>query len=148
MLCSAKSLSSCPTLCDTLDCNLPGGFPGKNPGLGGSFWPRNWTWASCIGRGFFTTSATWEAPFPSPGDLLNPGIKPWYSALKADSSLTESPGKPGKPHIMLQELSKYLQSAFSGKCTIHVTIYDFYYHSLFSIHRWTLWTESSSLWLW
>ena len=33
-------------------------------------------------------------PFPSPGDLPEPGIKPWSPALKADSLLMEPPGKP------------------------------------------------------
>ena len=44
---------SCPTLCDSMDCNLPGfsahSFPGKD-------------WSGL--------------PFPSPGDLLDPGIEP------------------------------------------------------------------------
>ena len=35
-----------------------------------------------------------KSPFPSPGDLLNPGNKPGYPALQADFLLTESPGKP------------------------------------------------------
>ena len=30
---------------------------------------------------------------PSPGDLPNPGIEPWYPALHADSLLSEPPGK-------------------------------------------------------
>ena len=34
-------------------------------------------------------------PFPSPGDLPNPGIKPRSPALQADSLPFESPGKPG-----------------------------------------------------
>ena len=33
-------------------------------------------------------------PFPSPGDLPNPGIEPWSPALQADSLLTELQGKP------------------------------------------------------
>ena len=33
-------------------------------------------------------------PFPSPGDLPNPGIKLWSSALQADSLLPEPPGNP------------------------------------------------------
>ena len=33
-------------------------------------------------------------PFPSPGDLPNPGIEPWSPALLADSLLSEPPGKP------------------------------------------------------
>ena len=33
-------------------------------------------------------------PFPSPGDLPDPGIKPWSPSLQADSLPTEPPGKP------------------------------------------------------
>ena len=38
-LCCAKSLQSCPTLCDPMDCSPPGSAvhgdsPGKNTGLG------------------------------------------------------------------------------------------------------------------
>ena len=32
-------------------------------------------------------------PFPSPGDLPNPGIKPGSPALQADALLSEPPGK-------------------------------------------------------
>ena len=33
-------------------------------------------------------------PFPSPGDLPNPGIEPRSPALQANSLLSEPPGKP------------------------------------------------------
>ena len=33
-------------------------------------------------------------PFPSPGDLPDPGIKSEYPALQADSLPSEPPGKP------------------------------------------------------
>ena len=33
-------------------------------------------------------------PFPSPGDLPNPGIKPVYPVMQADFLLPEAPGKP------------------------------------------------------
>ena len=33
-------------------------------------------------------------PFPSPGNLPNPGIELGSSALQADSLLTELPGEP------------------------------------------------------
>ena len=33
-------------------------------------------------------------PFPSPGDLPNPGIKPRFPALQVDSLPAELPGKP------------------------------------------------------
>ena len=33
-------------------------------------------------------------PFPSPGDLSNPEVKPWYSALQAGSLHLSHQGKP------------------------------------------------------
>ena len=33
-------------------------------------------------------------PFPSPGDLPNPGMEPRYPALEADTLTSEPPGKP------------------------------------------------------
>ena len=70
-----KSLQSCPTLCDPLDCSLPGpsihGFLQTRtlewvamPSSRGSSRPRDRTrisHVSCVGRRFFTTLAIWEA---------------------------------------------------------------------------------------
>ena len=43
----------------------------------------------------FSRQEYWSGlPFPSPGDLPNPGIKPGSPTLQADSSLSEPPGKP------------------------------------------------------
>ena len=66
-----KVAQSCLTLCDPVDCSLPGSSvhgdsPGKNTGL----------------------------PCPPPGDLLNPGIKARSPTLQADSLLSEPPWKP------------------------------------------------------
>ena len=33
-------------------------------------------------------------PFPSPGDLPNPGIEPGFPALQTDALPSEPPGKP------------------------------------------------------
>ena len=33
-------------------------------------------------------------PCPPPGDLLDPGMKPWFPTLQADSLPSEPPGKP------------------------------------------------------
>ena len=33
-------------------------------------------------------------PFPSPGDISDPGIEPRSPALQADALLSELPGKP------------------------------------------------------
>ena len=43
----------------------------------------------------FSRQENWSGlPFPAPGDLSDPGIKPGSPALQADSLLTELPGKP------------------------------------------------------
>ena len=71
----AKSLQSCPTLCDPMDCSLPGSSVHKifqartlewvaissssdlpNPGIE----PES-LMSSVLAAGFFTTSATWKA---------------------------------------------------------------------------------------
>ena len=67
-----KSVShSCPTLCYPMNCS-PQGFSSHG----------------------FLQQEYWNGwPFPSPGDLPNPGIKPWYPAFQADSLPSERPGK-------------------------------------------------------
>ena len=73
--CYIKLPQSCPTLCNAMVCNPPGssvhGFPRKE------YWSG--------------------LPFPSPGDLLNPGMEPTSlvsPALQADSSPAEPPEMP------------------------------------------------------
>ena len=47
----------------------------------------------------FSRQEYWSGlPFPSPGDLPNPGIKPGSPALQADSLPTELGGKPSYVH--------------------------------------------------
>ena len=54
-------------------------------------------------------------PFPSPGDLPNPGIKPGSPALQADASPSEPPGKlfiiPHRPYYRGGEGVKELTPA-------------------------------------
>ena len=40
-------------------------------------------------------------PFPTPGDLPDPGIKPWSPALQADTWPSEPPGKPKEADLNL-----------------------------------------------
>ena len=43
----------------------------------------------------FSRQEYWDGlPYPSPGDLPDPGIEPWYPALQADALPSEPPGKP------------------------------------------------------
>ena len=39
-------------------------------------------------------------PFPSPGDLPDPGIEPGSPTLQADTLPSEPPGKPAVKHII------------------------------------------------
>ena len=66
---------SCPTLCDPIDCRLPG---------------------SSV-HGILQARILEGLPFPPPGDILDPGIKPTSTvspALHADSLRAEPSGKP------------------------------------------------------
>ena len=63
-----KVAQLCPTLCDPMDYTV------------------------------FSRPEYWNGePFPSPGDLPNPGIEPRSPTVQADSFLFELPGKPLVP---------------------------------------------------
>ena len=80
---SAKSLQSCPALCDTMDCSplncsVRGIFQARiqewvaMPSSRWSTWPRNQTHifcASCIAGGFFTAEPLWK-PIDGGGIVL------------------------------------------------------------------------------
>ena len=55
-----------------------------------------WTLAhqAPLSMGFFRKEYQIGLPFPSPGDLPNPGIKPTSPALASGFFTTEVPGKP------------------------------------------------------
>ena len=67
-----KSLSRVQTLCDPVDCSLPGSMR-------------------------FSRQEYWSGlPFPSPGDLPDPGIEPRSPTVQADALTSEPPeGKEG-----------------------------------------------------
>ena len=49
----------------------------------------------------FSRQEYWSGlPFPSLGDLPNPGIEPGTAALQADASPSEPPGKPPRNYIV------------------------------------------------
>ena len=71
-MCESEVAQSCPTLCDlwTLAHKVP-------PSMG------------------FSRQEYWSGlPFPSPGDLPNPGIEPRSPTLQADDLTSAPPGKP------------------------------------------------------
>ena len=62
----------------------------------------------------FSMQEYWSGlPFPSPGDLPDPGIEPWSPAFQVDSLPTESRGKPKKLTIL--QLKKKGNPATSRK---------------------------------
>ena len=63
---------SCPTLCNPVDCSLPG---------------------SCV-HGILQARIPGWVPRPSPGDLPNPGIEPRSPVLQADSLPLSHQGSP------------------------------------------------------
>ena len=67
---------SCLTLCNPVDCI---------------------TCQAPLSMGFSRQEYWKGLPFPSPGNLLDPGIKPRSLALQADSLPSEPPGKPQWP---------------------------------------------------
>ena len=48
-------------------------------------------------------------PFPSPGDLPNPGIEPGSPTLQADALSSEPPGKPVMIVKMIQNLENKME---------------------------------------
>ena len=67
---SVSPCQSCPTLCDPMDCGPPGTSVHRIPRQ--EYWSR--------------------LPFPSPGNLPEPGIEPRSPALQVDSLPSEPPG--------------------------------------------------------
>ena len=103
----------------------------KNPPAMPETWVQSLGWEDHLGEGMATHSrilawrismdrgAWWvtvhgveeywsELPFPSPGDLPNPGIEPRSPILQVDSLLPEPPGKPAR------EKQSYTRSSPKG----------------------------------
>ena len=64
-------------------------------GTGNVIYATPWTVADQAppSMGFFRQEYWSGFPFPSPGNLSNPGIEPGSPALQADSLTSEPPGK-------------------------------------------------------
>ena len=111
---------SCPTLCDPMDCSPPGhsvhGIPRQK------YWNK--------------------LPFPSPGDLLNPRVKPPSSALASRLFTTEPPIYV-YIHIYVCILNVYLQLNTVQLQYEYYLLYTIYYTIIkikfcrLQLHRWT-----------
>ena len=69
----AKLLQSCLTLCDPIDCSLPG---------------------SSVHEILQARILEWVAITPPPGVLPDPGTEPWSPSLQGDFLPQAPPGKP------------------------------------------------------
>ena len=76
-----KSLQSWPTLCD----------------------PRIVAHEDPLSMGLSREECRSELPFPSPGDLPNPGIQPGPPELQANCLPSEPPGKPGNQRLYVDK---------------------------------------------
>ena len=92
---SCEVAQSCPTLCDPMDCSPP-----APPSME------------------FSRQEYWSGlPFPSPGDLPNPGIEAGSPALQAVALPSEPPGNPTKAIIPLN-ISGHSKSDLGEQMTL------------------------------
>ena len=63
--------------------------------------PRTVVYQASPSMGFSRQEYWSGLPFPSPGDLPDPGIEPRSPALEADALTSEPPGKPIKEVLKL-----------------------------------------------
>ena len=69
----------------------------------------------------FSRQEYWSGlPFPSPGDLPDPGTEPRSPTLQADALTSEPPGKP----YMKQNASKYPQMDLFPTYIIFIIFFD------------------------
>ena len=61
--------------------------------------PRTAAFQGSLSMGFFRQEYWSGLPFPSPGDLPDPGIEPMSPALAGGFFTTEPPGKPAYIYI-------------------------------------------------
>ena len=83
----------------------------------------------------FSRQEYWSGlPFPSPGDLPDPGIEPGSPTLQADTLLSEPPGKPRmcQRHTLLSSLQAFIM------LTVTTTQGNRFF-SLF--HKWRNWSR-------
>ena len=73
----------------------------------------------------FSRQEDWSGmPFPSPGDLPNPGIKPRSPTVQADALTSEPLGKPMQgPTQITQNVDKLILRDSQGIC-VHYYLFD------------------------
>ena len=128
LLLGRKVITNLDSIFKSRDITLPTKVHLQSYGFSNSYvWVWKWKWFSCVwlfatlwtvayqappSMGF-SRQENWSwLPFPSPGDLPDPGIEPRSPAFQADALTSEPPGKPmedmmylakciGQNHIMI-----------------------------------------------
>ena len=76
----------------------------------------------------FSRQEYWSGlPFPSPGDLPNPGIKPRSPTLQADTLPSEPPGKPYHTYLWVSSV------IMDFNVPHHFVHFAYYFYNLFTI---------------
>ena len=113
-------VQSCPTLWGPMDCSPPG-----SPSMG------------------FSREQYWSGwPFPSPGDLPNPGVNPPSPILQADSLPSEPPGNPQR---VLGLWSSGFLAYWNSLISPEWTTLDFMIQNNERSVKWGTWHMASSL---
>ena len=95
VLCSVAK--SCLTLCDPMDCSYQAPLSME-----------------------FSRQEYWSGlPFPSPGDLPDPGVEPRSPALQAGSLMSKSPGKPSSVTQSCLTLCDLMDCSMPGLPVLH-----------------------------
>ena len=96
----------------------------------------------------FSGQEHWSGlPFPSPGDLPDPGIKPRSPALQADTLTSKPPGKPLDMTTLDSILksrdyftNKGASSQSYGFSSSHVWMWELGYKESWALKNWCFWT--------
>ena len=93
----------------------------------------------------FSRQEYWnELPFPSPGDLPDPGIEPQSPALQADALPSKPPGKPLmyrlkiRTESVLSHFLKALTGSASVHCELDYTEVEYLYAWFIGCHLWRM----------
>ena len=101
--------------------------------------PTLWTVAhqDSLSVGFPRQGYSWELPFPSPGDIPNPGVEPTSPvspALAGGFFTTEPPGKPQNQDREWFSFVKFMSSSCCSVAKLCLTLCDPMDHSTPSFH--------------
>ena len=94
-----------------------------------------------LSMGFFWQEYWSGLPFLSPGDLPDPGIEPRSPALQADSSPSESPGKPHHYLFYKSFIHIHFKLPLTATLSLKVREWIWIFIGTYSL-RWGFWSQT------